>query len=393
MESIKDKVAIIGMGCTKFGELWDKSPEDLVVDAAYEAFEDAGIDPKEIQAAWVGTVTAPDVGIGGIGLAEPLKLRHIPITRVENFCATGLEAFRNACFAVACGAYDIVLALGFEKLKDTGVGGLGVGRGMHPTLEMRRTSPGSFSLLAPRYFHEYGLSMEKGKEVIGKIAVKNHHNGSMHPKAHFQREVTLEEVLKAPPIAWPLGLYDCCGNSDGGAAAILVRADLAKNFRSDPAYVKGMGLSVAPMPPHFEPGFPWVGFKITEEAARQAYEQAGIKNPRKELDLACVHDCFTITELVLYEDLGFSPRGKGWQDVEEGTFTLEGELPVNPDGGLKCFGHPVGASGLRMLYENYKQFQGKCGPRQLKKAERGLAQTIGGQPTTSAVIVIGSDLG
>jgi acetyl-CoA C-acetyltransferase len=393
MESIKDKVAIVGMGCTKFGELWDKGPEDLVIDAAYEAYEDAGIDPKDVQAAWVGTASASPIGLGGLCLAEPLKLPRIPVTRVENYCATGLDALRNACFAVACGVYDIVLVLGFEKLKDTGVGGLGVGRGMHPTLEMRRTAPGTFSLIATRYFHVNGLSMEKGKEVIGKIAVKNHYNGSMHPKAHFQRKVTMEEVVNAPLIAWPLGLYDCCGNSDGGAAAILVRADMARKFRDDPVYIKGIGHSVNPMIPHFEPGFSWTGFEVNRLAAKQAYEQAGIKNPRKELNLACVHDCFTITELVIYEDLGFSPPGKGWEDVEAGTFNLDGELPVNPDGGLKCFGHPVGASGLRMVYENYKQLQEKCGQRQIINAERGLSHTLGGHPSVAEVVIVGNGLG
>lgn len=395
MESIKDKVAIVGMGCCKFGENWEQGPEDMIIDAAYEAYEDAGVGPNDIQAAWEGTVSAHWVGMGGLPLAEALKLPRIPVTRVENWCATGHEALRNACFAVACGMYDVVLALGFEKLKDTGFPGLGVGRGMHPVLEMRRTAPGSFALAATRYFHTYNLSPEEGKSILAKIAVKNHHNGALHPKAHLRREVTVEQVLNAPIIAWPLGLFDCCGNSDGAAAAIITSAKIAKSFREDPIYIKGMGLSQNQMMPHFEPGFDWTGFQVTQIAAKQAFEQAGIKNPRKELDLAEVHDCFTITELLIYEDMGLSPKGRGKEDVEANTFALEGELPVNSDGGLKSFGHPIGASGLRMIYEVYKQLQGKAEPasRQLKKAELGLSHTLGGHPQIASVVICGKSLG
>jgi acetyl-CoA C-acetyltransferase len=395
MESIKDKVAIVGMGCCKFGENWEQGPEDMIIDAAYEAYEDAGIDSKDIQAAWMGTVSAHWIGMAGLPLAEALKLHHIPVTRVEAYCATGHDALRNACFGIASGMYDVVLALGFEKLKDTGFPGLGVGRGMHPVLEMRRTAPSSFALAATRYFHDYGLSPEEGKRVLAMISVKNHRNGSMSPKAHLRREVSLEQVLNAPIIAWPLGLFDCCGNSDGAAAAILARADLARRFRDDPVYIKGLGMAQNSMMPHFEPGFSYTGFPVTAEAGRQAYEQAGIKTPRDELDLAEVHDCFTITELLIYEDLGFSHRGKGKEDVYAGSFELEGELPVNSDGGLKSFGHPVGASGLRMAYEVYKQLQGRAQEpaRQLKNPRLGLCHTLGGHPSVSCVVICGREQG
>ncbi|RLC72133.1 MAG: acetyl-CoA acetyltransferase [Chloroflexi bacterium] len=388
MESIKDKVAIVGMGCSKFGELWDKGQDDVIIEAAYEAYEDAGIEPKDIQAAWVGTVG----GLAGVTLSEPLKLNRIPVTRVENFCATGHEALRNACFAVACGMYDIVLALGVEKLKDAGVGGLPVGRGLHPVLESRRTAPGTFAFIATRYFYTYGLSPEEGKRTIGKISVKNHYNGSLCPKAHFQREVTLEQVINAPPIAWPLGLFDCCPTTDGAACAIIVRAEEARRFRPDPVYIKGIGLSTNQMLPHFEPDFDWTGFEMNREAARQAYEQAGVKNPRQEISMAEVHDCFSITELVNYEDLGFSPKGRAKEDIDAGTFTLEGELPIQPDGGLKSFGHPIGASGLRMVYECYKQLQGKAQlpERQLKNVKLALSHTLGGPPQVACVTIVGT---
>jgi len=204
--------------------------------------------------------------------------------------------------------------------------------------------------------------------------------------------VTEEQVLGAPIIAWPLGLFDCCGVTDGAAAAIICRADMAKSFRSDPIYVKGVGASVDPMLPMQRPGFDYLGIDATRNAGRQAYEQAGIKDPRKELSLACVHDCFTITELVIYEDLGFSPKGRAMEDVKAGTFTLEGELPVNTDGGLKSFGHPIGATGLRTTYEIYKQLQGKGGVRQVKNATRGLAHTLGGSPQVSCAVIVGNEL-
>ncbi len=394
MESIKDKVAIIGMGCTKFGERWDAGLDDLAIEAAYEAFEDAGIDPADIQAGWFGTVTAPTTGIGATHAINPLKLR-IPMTRVENWCITGHEALRNACFGVASGMYDIVLALGVEKLKDTGFPGLGTGRGMGPVLEARRTSPGSFALIATRYFYTYDLSPEEGKRVIGKIAVKNHYNGSMCPKAHFRNKITLEQVLNAPIIAWPLGLFDCCGNSDGAAAAVLVPAKIAKDFRKDPVYIKGLGQSFDPLLPHTRPGFDWLTWDALVDSSHQAYEQAGIKNPREELDIAEVHDCFTITELIIYENFGFCPRGKAKEDIDAGFFELTGGLPVNADGGLKCFGHPVGASGLRMTYEVYKQMQGKAQSpeRQLKDVRFGLSHTFGGPPQVSAVAILGRELG
>jgi acetyl-CoA C-acetyltransferase len=266
---------------------------------------------------------------------------------------------------------------------------------MHPVYEARRTSPGSFALIATRYFEAYGLSPEKGKELLARIAVKNHRNGSLCPKAHFHNTITLEQALSAPIIAWPLGLFDCCGNSDGAAAAIVTRADLAKGFRPDPIYVKGFGISMDAMLPHFRPGFGWTSFNALVNSSRKAYEMAGIENPREDLDIAEVHDCFTITELVIYEDFGFSARGRAGEDIEEGVFELGGKLPVNADGGLKCFGHPIGASGIRMTYEVYKQLQGKAQDpqRQIANPRRGLSHTFGGPPQLSAVAVLGNERG
>ena len=380
METIRDKVAIVGMGCTKFGERWDMGVEDLLVEAAYEAFEDAGIQPKDIQAAWLGTVFS---GVTAITLS-PLELQYIPMTRVENMCATGSEAVRAASYAVAAGACDIALAIGVEKLKDSGQTGVkgpaivgdnpdgssGIGSGF--------SAPASFAYLGTRYFHQYGLEPDYGKRLLAEIAVKNHYNGSLNPKAHFQNRLTVEQVVRAPIVAWPLGLYDCCGVSDGAAAAIVVRADMAKNFRADPIYIKALAITVGARQGCMRQDYDYVHIEENVIASRMAYDQAGIKDPRKELSLAEVHDCFTCHELILYEDLGFSPRGRAKDDIEAGAFKLTGELPVNTDGGLKCFGHPLGASGLRMMYEVYKQLQGKGGPRQVKNPRLGLTHNLGG---------------
>jgi len=386
--SIRDRVAIVGMGCTRFGERWDASASDLLVDAAYEAFADAGIEPKDVQAAWLGTVTGvPGIGASGMVLAEPLRLRYIPITRVENMCATASEAVRNACYAVAAGIYDIVLAIGVEKLKDSGFSGLGgVSAPSHSVLP-EATAPGQFAMLATTYFSRYGLSFEQGKHMIGRVSWKSHRNGAQNPKAHFQREVSMETVLNAPMIAWPLGLYDCCGVSDGSAAAIITTPEIAKSMRRDPIYVKALQIAISPRDENYSTKCDYTHFEATVRAAQAAYREAGIKNPREEISMAEVHDCFSITEAVTMEDLGFSPRGKVRDDIEAGFFDRDGKLPVQPDGGLKCFGHPIGASGLRMIYEMYKQLQGKAGSRQIKNPKLGLTHNLGGNPGGCAVFV------
>ena len=265
MGSIKDKVAIVGMGCSKFGERWDKGPVDLAIDAAYEAYEDAGIEAKDIEACWFATLMSPVNGISGTVAADGLKLGNIPIIRNENWCTSGHIALLEACMAVASGAYDLVMALGVEKLKDTGFAGLGAGRGMHPVYEARRTSPCSFALIATRYFETYGLSEEEGKTTLAKIEVKNHDNGSLCPKAHFRNQITIDTVLKAPIVSWPLGLFDCCGNSDGAACAIITTAENAKAFRDDPIFLKGFGISTDAMMPHFRPGFSWTSFEPPQD--------------------------------------------------------------------------------------------------------------------------------
>jgi len=382
MNSIRDKVAVIGVGCTKFGDLYDMTYEDQVCEAAFEAYADANVDPSEIDAAYIGTyLPHAQGGKAGISLADPLRLYDRPVTRVENFCATGTDAFRNACLAIASGQHDIVLVVGSEKLKDRP--GRGIPRIGHQILAKGNTAPGLFALAANRYMHEFGLT----RETLAKVAVKNHWNGARNPLSHLKMEVTEEQVLNAPMIAWPFGLFDCCPTTDGGAAAIVCRADIAKRFRDDYVLVKGAALAVATGRPYFDPTFDYVGFRSTQAAARNAYQQAGVEP--SDIDLAEVHDCFTWTEISNIEDLGFAKKGEGGRWVEEGRTRVDGDKPINPSGGLKSFGHPIGASGVRMIYECVQQLRGKCGERQVKDPELALAHNVGGPGAVSCVVVLG----
>lgn len=375
--SVKDMVAVIGVGCTPFGENFDKGYEDMAVEAAFEAFEDAGVEPKDIEATWLGTEipsTGNSEGRTGASLANYLDLGNGPVTRVANYCATGTDAFRNACFAVACGAYSVALVLGVEKMRDVGSRSLidSYVEGGHPFYGKGNTLPGMFALSATRYFSQYRAK----KEHLAKIAVKNHLNGSYNPKAHFRRAITFEHALNAPMVADPLGLFDCCPTSDGAAAAVICRASIASNFKKDYVLVKGTGLSVE-RDGRFHRGNSFAGFKTTQIAAQQAYREAGIENPAAEIQTAEIHDCFTITELLSYEGLGLCEVGDADRFVDEGANTLEGRLPCNPSGGLKSCGHPIGATGVRMIGEVTNQILGRCGKRQVKDVRLALAHNIG----------------
>jgi acetyl-CoA C-acetyltransferase len=393
---IRDKVAIIGMGCTRFGERWDAGADDLMVEAFNEAIADAGIHAAQIEAAWFGVcLEENNVGKTAGPLAQALRLPYIAATRVENACATGTEALRGAAYAVACGAYDIVLALGVEKLKDTGYGGLPVRtRGVANDLWLpNSTAPGAFAQLASAYAAKHGIAMKDLKRAMARISVKSHANGALNPKAHMRNLITEEDVLKAPTIAAPLGLYDCCGVSDGAACAILTTPEIARALRRDAEIVTIKALELA-VSNGEEAGFQgWDGAHVATArvAGARAYAAAGVSDPRRQVQMAEVHDCFSITEAVLMEDLGFSAPGRVVHDVLDGVFDRDGALPVQPDGGLKCFGHPIGASGLRMVYEIVQQVHGKAGARQLKQVDLGLTQNLGGHPhqNVCAVAIVG----
>lgn len=392
---IRDQVAIVGMGCTTFGEHWDKSADDMLIDSSSAALASAGVSLDDIDAFWLGTMGS---GLSGLTLSRPLKIQHKPVTHVENFCATGSEAFRNACYAVACGAYDIAMAIGVEKLKDSGYSGLVVAAPANDGTGATVTAPASFSLLAPAYAKKYGVDAAELKDVLTRIAWKNHRNGALNPRAQFRKEVSKETIACSPIVAGQLGIFDCSGVSDGSAAAIVVRAADAYKYTDHPIFVKALSFVAGPATGPIDPGYDYTTFDEVVHSADDAYAQAGITHPRDELAMAEVHDCFTPTELVLMEDLGFAERGMGWKEVLAGTFDLDGELPVNPDGGLKSFGHPIGASGLRMLFECWLQLRGEAGPRQIASIAAGktkaLTHNLGGGPgaCVSFVSVVGSQL-
>jgi acetyl-CoA C-acetyltransferase len=392
---IKDKVAILGMGCTLFGEHWSKGPEDLMVEAFEEALADAKIGRREIQAAWIGNALDDiNVGNSALPLAHALRLKTMPVSRVENMCATGTEALRAAVYAVAAGAVDFALALGVEKLKDTGYGGLPGGRGgpLQALWSASGTAPGNFAQLATAYMTAHGVSGEDLKKAIGHVSWKSHQNGAKNPKAHLQKAVEMDTILNAPMIASPLGLFDCCGVSDGAAAAIVTTPEIAKAMgKQNMVSVKALQLSVSNGSESGHNSWDGSYFHTTRIASKKAYEEAGIKNPRDEVSMFEVHDCFSVTELVTMEDLHISETGKGWKDVLDGFYDADGKIPCQIDGGLKCFGHPIGASGLRMLYEMYLQFQGRAGARQLKDPRIGMTHNLGGAPreNVSSVAIVG----
>jgi acetyl-CoA C-acetyltransferase len=379
-EGIRDKVAIVGVGACKFGENWDQAPSDMIVDAAYEAYADAGIDEpqRQIDAVFTGSIYSNK---GPHECSDALKLWK-PVTSVSNYCATGTDAFRCGVFAIAAGMYDTVLVVGYDKPKDRGVSGPSVM--MNQVRDLPQTPAGWFALCAATYFDKYGAT----REDLGRIAVKNHHNGTLAPKSFLKREITLEEHGSARMISWPFGLYDCAAQTDGAAAVILTRADLARGFRDDPVWVKGVTVQAGPNPQK-DPSNDFLSWKPTGMAAADVYQQAGITNPRKQIQVAQVHDCFTLTELLSYEDLGFCSKGSAREHIASGVFELGGELPVNTDGGLKTFGHPTGATGVRMLYENVLQLQGRAAKRQVKNPTLALSHNIGGHPTACGIAIIG----
>jgi acetyl-CoA C-acetyltransferase len=393
---IKDKVAILGMGCSKFGERWDSDPEDLMVEAYLEAMQDAGVEPTQLDAAWFSThIDEIGTGKGGTPLSIALKLPNIAVTRVENFCASGSEAFRGAVYAVASGACDIALALGVEKLKDTGYGGLPTGNmgTLIPQWSPTGSAPGNFAQLASAYRAKHNVSKEDLKRAIAHVSVKSHENGAKNGKAHLQKAVTEEQVLNAPMIAEPLGLFDCCGVSDGAAAAIVTTPEIAKAMgKHDIVTVKALQLSVSNGLESQHNSWDGSYFHTARIAAKKAYQEAGIEKPREEVSMMEVHDCFSVTELVTMEDLFISPEGGAVKDVMDGFYDADGQVPCQIDGGLKCFGHPIGASGLRMLYEMYLQLQGRAEARQLADPKIGLTHNLGGSPSQNvcSVSIIGA---
>ena len=391
---IRDRVAIIGMGCTPFREHWDRSLDDLLIEAHGLALASAGMTKDDIDAYWYGTSQS---SASGISLATPLRLDNRPVTRVENYCATGSEALRQACYAVASGAYDVAVAIGAEKVKDGGYQGLNAfpipTDGTNRTL----TAAAMFSLILPAYAERYGIDEDDLRHVVARIAEKNHYNGARNELAQFRQETSAEVICDMAAVAGRLSVFDCAGVADGAAAAIVVSAEQAADLCDDPLYVKALSLVAGNGSGLGDPSFDFTTLPECPASAADAYAQAGITDPRAELAMAEVHDCFTPTELVLMEDLGFCDRGTAWREVLDGTFALDGDLPVNPDGGLKSFGHPVGASGLRMHYEAWLQLRGRAPEERrigtLADRSRALVHNLGGYPgeMVSFVGIVGTE--
>jgi acetyl-CoA C-acetyltransferase len=393
---IKDKVVIAGMGCSRFGERWSSGPDDLMIEAFEEALADSGLERDRIEAAWLGVFfDEQSVGKSSLPLSMALRLPNVPTTRVENLCATGTEALRGAVYAVAAGACDIALAMGVEKLKDTGFGGLPERtKGTFEDLYLpSSTAPGAFAQLASAYAGKHGYSMADLKRAMAHISCKSHENATRNPKAHLRNRVTEQQVLDAPLISYPLGVLDCCGVSDGAACAIVTTPEIARGLGKRDV-VSVQALQLAPSNGVEMGHRSWDGTHTltTPLAARRAYAEAGLTDPRGQIDLIEVHDCFSITELVLMEDLGLSDIGRAPHDVMDGRYDRDGAIPCQIDGGLKCFGHPIGATGLRMAYEIYLQLLGRAGDRQTRGHSGrgpsiGLTHNLGGIPNRNIASV------
>jgi len=385
-------IAIIGIGVTKFGELFHQSYDDLVRDAAMQAVKDADVKLDEIGAAWLSTAF-PEIGVfkgrSGMDLSEPLGLYDIPVTRVSNFCASGADAIRNAVNSLRAGECDMAMAVGVEKLRDRqpqdSIVKMMVEYG-HPYLQKGFTAAGTFAVYANRMMKEFGIT----REDISNVSVKNHFHGSLNEKAFYRKPCTLDEVMKSQMVANPLTVLDSCPTTDGAACVIMVRAEDVDKKKHNPIFIKGLGLSVSTGwdLPFFDPNHDFLSFEATRQAAKTAYKQAGITNPIEEIDLVEVHDCFSIVELITYEDLGLCKQGES-KDLIRGKETqLGGKIPVNVSGGLLSCGHPVGATGIRMVVEVSNHLRSNAGERQVKNAKRGLTHNIGGPGAIASVIIL-----
>ncbi len=382
-------VAVIGIGMTEFGEIWEKSFRELVAEAGIKAIMDAGIEGEEIDALYIGGMsTGRFIGqehVGSLALeVAGLEDLHIPSTRVEAACASGGVAMHQGYLAVASGVYDIVVVGGAEKMTDV-VGGeatniLASAADREWEAFFGATFPGLYALMAKYHMHKYGTTQEQ----LAMVAVKNHYNGSLNPKAQFKRKISVEDVLKSPMVADPLHLLDCSPISDGAAAAVLAPLEIAKNYTDKPIKISASIQTTDTLSLHGRKRFD--ALPAAQHAAKLAYEKAGIKP--KDVDVAEVHDCFTIAEIIAIEDLGFVEKGKGGKATEEGLTALDGEIPVNTSGGLKAKGHPVGATGVAQINEIVLQLRGEAGERQVKGAEKGLAHNVGGSGGTAVVHIL-----
>ena len=381
----KPLVSIVSAGLSKFGRLDGMYCRELFAEAAKEAYDRCpNLNPiKDIEALFVGHMgeSYEHQGHTGPTLADWAGLLPKPAIRIESACASSGAALRTGILAILSGMHKVVMVGGVEKMTHRTTAEVTEFLAMASDMPFEQwhgiTFPGLYALIATAHMHEYGTT----EEQMARVAVKNHHNGTLNPKAHMQKEITVEKAMASKVIAWPLKLYDCSLITDGASCLILTRPDLAKRFTDAPVHVIGSGLASDAIGLYEREEL--TTLKAARLAGQEAYRMAGVEP--KDLDVAEVHDCFTIAEIIAYEDLGFCDSGKGGNLIDEGTTELGGKLPVNPSGGLKSKGHPVGATGTAQAYEIYLQLTGQAKERQVKGAEIGLSHNVGGSGATSSV--------
>ena len=382
-------VSIIGVGLTKFGELWDKSFRQLTAEAGSKAIFDAGIEGKEIDAMYVGSMSSGRfIGQEHVGAlvadASGFSHLHIPSTRVEGASASGGLAVREGYLSIASGLNDVVVVGGIEKMNDVGgnaaIETLVTAADQEWEAFFGATFPGIYAMIATKHMHDYDTT----KEQLAQVAVKNHANGALNPYAQYQREIKLEHVLNSTSVAYPLGLLDCSPLSDGAASIVLCAADKAKKYTDKPIKIIASGQASDTLSLHGRRDI--CTLDSTVNAAKKAYKQANLSP--KDIDLAEVHDCYTIAEICAIEDLGFVEKGQGGKAIENKITTLDGLLPVNTSGGLKAKGHPIGATGVAQIVEIVLQLREEADKRQVKDAKIGLAQNVGGSGATCCVHIM-----
>lgn len=385
---MSEKVAIIGIGMTKFGELWDRSLRSLIVEAGTEAMIDAGVKPEDIDGLYAGNMSAGQfVGQEHTAslIMDYLELNPKPAMRLESACASGGLALRSGYMAIKSGMQDIAIACGVEKMTDVlggrATGALGTASDQEWEVFQGATFPGLYAMIARRHMHEFGTT----EEQLAATAVKNHHNGALNEHAQFPFEITIEKVMKSAPVSTPLKLLDCSPISDGAAAVILAGEEKAKKLCDDPIWIKASGQATDTISLHSRPDI--YTLRATVEAAKQAYAQA--KLTPKDIDIAEVHDCFTIAEICAIEDLGFCKKGDGGKFEEQGKTALDGPKPINTSGGLKSKGHPVGATGIAQAIESVTQLRGDAGKRQVKNVKNALTHNVGGSGGSCTVHIFG----
>ncbi len=385
--SFVEKVCVIGAGSTKYGKLAD-SISDITIQASVEAIDSAGIDPKEIKAGYISNVFGvadKQVHLGPVVMSN-LGISERPSLSIESACGSGSVSFREAFANVAAGFYDVVLVTGVEKVTHTGTEWTTTYFSYCSDFfyegQAGASFPGLFASMARAYLTEFKAT----EEDLAMVAVKNHENGFLNPKAHLRKKITIDDVMNSAVVASPLKLYDCCPFSDGASSVILCNEKFAKDHTKD--YIRVIGSGRGGSPAALQGREHLTTIPSTKIAAEAAYKMAGISP--KNIDFAEVHDCFTIAEIVDTEDLGFFEKGKGVEGVREGQTARNGSIPINPSGGLKSKGHPIGATGVGQVVEVFDQLTGKAGERTIKDAKIGLTQNFGATGASCAVHIFQS---